>query len=208
LQLVAGGVGFACAGSIAGYALRSPGTVTESGTIDVDDLPADAEGYVSLPAPDLSGSRFGLLGRLWTLYKHHIRRRRLAKKGYVQWYRIENGTFSGPHYVRPEADAESPIPFVSHDDGRYFFPDAAMVTDTSVGMWTAVHRKGEADPINLRDGDADAIPAEAAEAWSEMTVTAQKPGGLLGGLGDITPRKMLALAIAGVMVLSVVMGGI
>lgn len=190
------------------YRILSPEAVTESGTINVDDLPDDAKGYVNLNNPSVSGARFGLLGELWGCYKHYLRRRRLAKKGYAQWFRIENGTLSGPHYVRPEADAESPIPFVEHDGGRYFFPDKAMVSDTSVGMWTAVHRKGEADPINLRDGDEDAISAEAAQKWSEMAVTSEKPGGLLGGLGDLSAQQMMAIAIGGVVLVTVLMGGI
>lgn len=180
-------------------------TKRTDGGLDVEELPDTAEGHVNLDNVDMAGPRFGVLGALWHAYTRYIRRSRKARQGCVQWFRLQNGTLSGPSYVRPKANEANPIPFVEHDGARYFFPDEAMVSDPETGMWTAFHRTGEADPINLRDGDVDAISAEKAKEWSEMAVTAPEEGGLLDAL---TPARIIALGVAGLLAYAVFGGGL
>lgn len=129
------------------------------------------------------------------VYREHLERKKIARKGYVQWFLIDSG-WPQPRWVQPKQKGGG-VPELEHDGHRYLFPKAAMLPSDREGAWTIAHRKGEADPIDLRErepGEPPAIPADSLEDYINIKVTATSPAGLLGGL-DIDPRQVFVIAV-------------
>lgn len=147
---------------------------------------ADDEPLTFAP-PDVSPSPWGAL-KTWY---HLSRANRLAKKGYVKWYRL-GSTMSRPKWVKPTAEGAG-TPKVTVSGQPHYFPKEAMVADARTGAWVAVHREGEADPLNLRDPAYPGIETDAMERIINLEAE-DKPPGFLDNL-DISPQMMMYLVI-------------
>lgn len=170
-----------------------------------DEVDGDAD-VVELDPPDIRGSRWGLVGHLYALYKQHVTRRKLASRGYVQWYLID-GTYPRPRMVKPEM-SKGGIPQVDHDGVTYLMPKEAMVPSDQQGMWTVVHHVDDAMPLNLHDPDEHAIDPKSLDEYLTTMVSTDPPG-LLDRL-DLDPQDLLMYTIVAIIawsVLSGMMGG-
>jgi len=132
-----------------------------------------ADGPARLRSPEYN-SRLGALGNAWKQYKHNKKQKRIAGKGYVQWYLIDDG-WPEPKYVKPKREGGG-VREYEHDGEIYLFPREAFLNDKRTGAWTVVHRKGELDPISLQEPGKHALDADAAKEWAELTVTSEPPG--------------------------------
>lgn len=159
---------------------------TESGDADVPELDeteilsyeeAMENGHqsavVKMPQPDLKDATFGLPQTLWRMRKAHKKRRKLAKKGYVRWFLIDQ-TFPEPRFVKPKLTGTGE-PEVRHDGVPYAFPRNAMVADERTGMYTVIHKRGDSEPINLRDPAKEALPADRVEEWLQLQLHKDPP---------------------------------
>jgi hypothetical protein len=150
------------------------------------DEPAD----IGLTAPQLKDERFiGL-----KLRREHKKRKKKARQGYVRWYLIDE-TFPRAKYIKPQRKGGGYAEY-EHDGETYLFPRDAMLSSEREGMWTVMHRRGEADPINLRDSASDPIPADSLQEYLTMRVSSSSPG-LFDGL-DLDPKQIMMLAIGGI----------
>lgn len=138
---------------------------------DNDEQPDDE--VVELPPPDLKNARFGVLGELWKLRKQHKKRQKLLKDGYLQWYLVDD-SYPQPRFVKPEYEGGT-IRELKHNGDRYLFPREAMLPSEQQGMWTVVHKVGEADPINMRDPSRHAIPTDALQEYLTMRPASSPP---------------------------------
>jgi len=153
----------------------------------VDDIVEQSGELVSFRRPEVSGGIFDLV-KLW---RHRSREQKLAKKGYVKWFKI-GSTVSRPQWVKPEQDGTG-VPKYRDGGEPYYFPREAMVTDSVTGAYVAMHYEGDADPINLRDSDLPALSTDKIERVINMEAESSAPG-FLSGL-DITPQKIMAALI-------------
>jgi hypothetical protein len=154
----------------------------------------------TLSQPDLQNARFGTFSEIWRLWRHHRKRRRLASEGYVQWYLIDD-TFPTPRFVQPELKGGG-IAELEHDGVTYLFPRRAMVASEQQGLWTVIHKRGEAEPINLREPSRDAIKADEVKEFLEMRVTSSPPSWLDGM--DLDASQLLKLGLGLIVVYAVV----
>lgn len=164
-----------------------------------EDLAANGGQIVEMTPPNVRSERFGLMKTV----REKRKKKRMLDKGYVQWYLIDD-SFPRPQFVKPKRD-ESGVPKVEKGDETYLFPPHGRLPSEEQGMWTYVHRKGEADPVNLRDPDDLAIPADVLSEYLTMAVTS-KPPGLLGGLGglglgDMDSMDLLRYTVVGMVLL-------
>lgn len=131
---------------------------------------------VDMPQPDIKQARFGLLGQFWQYRKAMKKRRNLARKGYIRWFLIDE-TYPEPKFVKPEARGGD-FPEIRQDGTPYFFPREAAVADERTGMYTYVHKKGDADPINLQDPAKPAVPSGRLKEWLQMELHKDPPSWL------------------------------
>jgi hypothetical protein len=143
---------------------------------------ADTGTVERVDAPDLGSPRFGIFSILWSLFKHHKRRKRKARKGYIKWFLV-GSTWPAPRYVKPEPD-DGGQPAVRVDGQRYLFPQDARTPSVKDGMWTVIHRKGEAEPIDPRANEgnplAGKLNAATLDSYARMAVTSTSPSLLAG----------------------------
>lgn len=151
-----------------------------SDAIDTDDLDWEKlmeNGHqpdvIDLHPPDLAGSGWGIIGD-FLLWKNRRRKeKKLAKKGYIRWHLVD-GTWSTPKYVKPEQMGGG-IRELKHDGIRYLFPENSKLPDPRSGMWTYVHKKGEAQPLNLNDPSKLAIQGDELDKYITNKVTSDPP---------------------------------
>ena len=55
-----------------------------------------------------------------------------------------------------------------------------MLSDARTGAWVAMHRRNEADPLNLRDPVMPSVPADRLQEIINLEAEAEKPGFLSG----------------------------
>jgi len=127
---------------------------------------------VHLDPPELK-SRLGVFGKVWKQYRHHRKLRRLAGKGYVRWFLVED-SFPAAKFVRPKMNGNG-VRELKYDGGRYLFPREAFLADRTTGMWTVVHKAGELDPIPLHEPSKNALSADQAQEWFTSTVSSSAP---------------------------------
>lgn len=149
---------------------------------------------LSMSDPAVVSGMWGTLKTFWRWRKAKKNRRKKASKGYVQWYLIDD-TMPEAKYVKPDGSGAG-IPEYDKDGERYVFPREAAVMDRKSGMWTFIHVKGAADPINLRDPSKLAIRADALKEYASMLVTASPPG--LLDRYNINTDNLLLYAIVGI----------
>lgn len=150
---------------------------------DVDD--GDVVDY---SPPNVSA---GVLGYV-QVARHILKSKRLAKKGYVKWYRLDS-TLSRPKWVKPKQDGTG-LPKTTVDGQPYYFPKDAMVADSITGAYVALHREGAADPINLRDPAYPGIEADLVERTINLEAE-DKPPGLLDDLFGMDQTTLMYLVI-------------
>jgi hypothetical protein len=155
---------------------------------------------VELERPDVSSSPLGVLATVRWLRKQ----RKMARKGYVKWY-VVDGAFPTARFVKPTGEGGG-IPQVSHDGDKYLFPKDAMVPDATAGTWVCMHKKGQADPINVRYPDEYAISADELDEYLQQMVTSSPPG--LFDKFNLSAQDALLYAMAGVIVFAVLQGGV
>jgi hypothetical protein len=170
----------------------------------VERLEDNPDNLVTLPEPDLRTASFGIVGQFFKFWKYRRKQRKLARKGYVKWILI-NGVYPRPMYIRPEQKGGGDTPEYEYKGETYLFPRDAALPDARSGMWTVTHKKGESEPLNLRDPSKNAISAKALDEYLGMRVSSSPPG-LLDKLGlkNIGPEEAIMYSIAAVILLSVV----
>jgi hypothetical protein len=160
-------------------------TVDEQVTTTLKDIPrgpAEFEG-IDVSMTPLDWIRAG---------RHLQKQRKAAKKGWVKWYRI-GANMSAPEWVAPEREG-SGLPKLTVDGEPYYFNRDAMVVDEQTGAFVAVHREGEADPINLQDPAYPGIDTDLMERTINMEAESEPPG-LLDGLGGMSMQTLTMGAI-------------
>lgn len=155
---------------------------------DVEETDGDGV-LVSFDAPDVGLGLWGFL----TMWYHHARRRKMARKGYVLWHRLDS-RLQSPTWVKPTQNGEG-IPTVKIDGQPYFFPKDAMVTDQETGAYVAMHREGEADPLNLRDPAYPGLEVDLAERTINL-LAEDKPPGFLDDLFGMDQTTLMYGMIA------------
>lgn len=173
--------------------------------IDVDPDP-DLEngagtGFTRKPAQTSDG----LPGVRWMRERNRKRKEKKAlSKGYVRWHLVSD-SLSKARYVKPEREEGGNVPEFEYEGETYLFPESAMVPDAEDGVWTVVHRKGKAEPINLRDETDDALDANALNEYLTMRVTSQDPSGLsLPGLGNLSTQELMQYTLVAIVIGAVV----
>lgn len=178
---------------------------TDTGGYDaVTDTETDDPPKVDLDPPDIKTATFGLPQILLRMWWHRRKRRKLAKSGYVEWYLID-GTFPTPSYIKPSDEGGAMLEY-EHGDQTYLFPRQAAIATERQGMWTYIHRKGEADPINLRQSNRHSVDAGALQEYLDMRVSKEPPS-WLGNL-NITPKHIVGAAIAMIVIYALLQGGV
>jgi len=168
----------------------------------VEEVVVD-NGAVEHPRPNLQTATFGLLEEFVRFYRRRQKHRKLARKGYVKWI-LAGQTYSRPKFVRPQTKGGG-IPEFEYDGTTYLFPRGAAAADEAAGMWTFVHKKGESDPVNLRDPLRTSIPGDTLKEYLTMRVSSDPPG-WLDSL-DVSPRKIVIVLMAAIVVFSLLRRG-
>lgn len=173
---------------------------------DFDDVDGLEDGYDGFEMPSYGpGEKAGAM----STYLRERKKRSALSKGYVRWHLVGSG-FSSPKYVKPEREQGGNVAELEHDDETYYFPEDAMVPSEEEGVPVAVHRRGESDPVNLRDGWDLALDANTLKTYLETRVTSEKPssGGL--GIGDWDAMRIFRyglLLIVGLFIALETLGG-
>ena len=144
---------------------------------------------IDFSAPDVSGSLLDYV----RVARHLKRGQRLAKKGYVKWFRLDS-TLSRPTWVKPEQDGAG-VPKVTVDGQPFYFPKDAMVADATTGAWVALHREGEGDPINLRDPAYPGLEADLVERTINLEAEDKPPGFLDNMFGGMDQTTLMYLSV-------------
>jgi len=172
---------------------------------DVNDVvEPDSEGpkgggeVVELPPPNLKTARFGVL-RMWRREK---KRRKLAAKGYVEWYLVGDG-YPRPRYVKPDASGGG-VPELWYKGEPYLFPRNKRVPRKDSGMWVMMHKRGDAEPINLQNPEKLTIPTDELKQYLETQVTSGAPSTL--DKLDLN-RSTVIMAVLGLIIVYALMQG-
>lgn len=161
-----------------------------------DEGPGDD---AALSAPDLSGGLWDLI----SVWRHRQKAKKMAQRGYVRWYKIDS-QFSEPKWVKPEMEGAGVYEYYdTGDDTTYFFPQDAMLHDEATGAWTAVHRRGEVDPINLADPMMPPIPGDRMEELIQLEAESDAPS--FWDRMDISAQSIMWVAIGGFLLMGAVM---
>lgn len=135
----------------------------------------------------------GRVRQMWRTRQYLKKREKLLGDGHVQWFLIED-TFPRPRFVKPKRHGAG-LPELEHEGERYLFPTEAMLP-SSDGIWTVVHRKGEADPINIKEPSDFAIPSDRLEEYLNLRVQTTPPGWL--DALDLDAGTIITIGVAAV----------
>lgn len=117
--------------------------------------------------------------RQWIRTKRWLKKReKLLGDGYIEWWLV--GDTVERQFIKPDQKGGG-IPEKEVDGDTYLFPRSALVPSEG-GMWTCIHKRGEADPINLSDPAKESIPSDVLKEYLDLRVSATAPG-ILEGLG-------------------------
>lgn len=140
-----------------------------------DDDWQPSEDLVEIEPPRMNTKSW----RQWIRTKRWLKKReKLLGDGYIEWWLV--GDTVERKFIKPDQKGGG-IPEKEVDGDTYLFPRSALVPSKG-GMWTCIHKRGEADPINLSDPAQDAIPADVLKEYLDLRVSATAPG-ILEGLG-------------------------
>jgi len=183
VALVVGGVAWWVKRETALLDLEANARVKAAEAAGNDDEPGTA---VDLEPPDVTDGFLGLI-QMW---RHRGKGARLAKKGYVRWYKLD-ARVNRPKWIKPSFDGTGEGEYHDKgDDVTYLFPREAMLSDARTGAWVAMHRRNEADPLNLRDPVMPAVPADRLQEIINLEAEAEKPG-FLSGFDLSMPQIMI-----------------
>lgn len=170
----------------------SSGGLPEPGDLD-DALDDDAESpqVVDLEPPRMSD--VGTLRQIYYTRRYLKKREKLLGDGYVQWFLVHD-TFPRPRFIKPNKKSGG-VPEYEHGGMTYLFPESTMMP-SSDGMWTVVHKVGEAEPINLREPGELAIPGDVLKEYLERRVTSTPPS--LFDTLDIDAQTVITLLISAI----------
>jgi len=174
-----------------------PAEVDLNGDNALEEIEA-ADGPAEIRPPEYN-SRLGALGNAWKQYRHNKKRKKVASNGYIQWYLIDD-SWPVPKYIKPEREGGG-IREYEYNGEMYLFPREAFLSDRRTGTWTVVHRKGELDPIALHEPGKNALDADAAKEWAELTVTSSAPG-WLDSL-DVEKSELMTYLIFGIIAIAI-----
>jgi len=172
----------------------------EESDSSLPELTEDHE--TTMMPPSVRESRFGFLGTAFKQRRYEKKRKKLANKGYIEW-RLIDSQFPRPKFIKPKAKGGGMLEY-EHDGGTYLFPRDAMVPSAQTGMWTIVHKKGQADPINLREPVRHSIEADTLTQYLEKRVTTSPPG-LLSRL-DISPKDVVMYGMMAIVAFALIQG--
>lgn len=150
---------------------------------------ADIGDQVDLKPPKIKESIFGPIAT----WRHERKRRKLAGKGYVQWYLI-GSSWPRPKFVKPKDKGGGEFE-VEHNDQTYLFPREAFLPTQDAGLWTVVHQRGDAEPIDLTEPDEFSISAKQLQNYVTSRVTVEPPGWLSSLSSD--PKTLIKYALFG-----------
>ncbi|WP_148414925.1 hypothetical protein [Haloferax sp. KTX1] len=169
-----------------------------------DEAPTDSieDSEPTMMPPNVRQSRFGFLGTAIKQRRYEKKRKKLANKGYIEWLLIDS-QFPRPRFIKPKAKGGGILEY-EHDGETYLFPRNAMVPSAQTGMWTVVHKKGQADPINLREPVRHSIGADTLTQYLEKRVTTSPPG-LLSRL-DINPKDLVMYGMMAIVAFALIQG--
>ena len=174
LLIAAAAIGVIGVISVVGYAwTRYESRLAEKHvTRLIDDAEGDENHAVELDPPEV---RSGIL-QLLKIWRHQSKAKKLAEKGYIKWYKLD-ATIQRPRWVKPRYGGTGEAEYYdSDDDVTYLFPKDGMLPDAQTGAWTAMHRRNEADPINLRDGLMPAVPSDRLQEIINLEAESEEPG--------------------------------
>jgi len=121
-------------------------------------------------------------GAISTILRERKKNKALDQ-GVVRWHVI-GSAFEKPKYVKPERTEGGNIPEIKQDGDTYYFPEEATVPSEEEGVPVIIHRKGESDPLSLRDSWDLAVDAGTLSEYLTLRVTSKQPSaGLMDGLG-------------------------
>jgi hypothetical protein len=148
---------------------------------------------VVLPAPETGSSLVGA----WKISRHRSKQKKLAKRGYVKWYKLD-GMLSRPTWVKPERSGSGvPKYYDSDDECHYLFPTDPLVTDSETGAPVAIHHTGEAEPVNISDPEYPPIDSDRLEEAINLEIESDPPS-WLSNL-DISSSTIMWVMILGVL---------
>lgn len=141
----------------------------------VETRQEDAVGYgVEFGPPNVGRNPLDIL-RLWL---HNALEGRMAKRGYVKWFRV-GARLHRPKWVKPEKKGAGEYEYYdSSTDTTYLFPEDALVADGATSAYVAVHRVGESEPIDLRDPGWPALDGDVLQRFIDMAVARDPPNRL------------------------------
>lgn len=176
--------------------------------VDADDLRENGheEPTETVEAPDISGARFGTVGMLYRMYRQRQKERKYADKGYVKWYLVGSG-WPSPKYVKPEGKGGG-VPEYEYEGDTYLFPVRGRMASRDSGMFVAIHKEGEAEPLNLRDPTENAIKADELKEYLTKRVNTSPPS--FFDKFDLGADELIKYSIAAIILfalLSSVLGG-
>lgn len=176
------------------------------GGVTADAAIENDRATVDLPPPTLRNARFGWFSEMRRLHKHHKKRRKLADEGYVQWFLVGD-RWPTPRFIKPERN-DNGIPQYEYKGKTYLFPESALIPSEQQGLWTAIHKQGDAKPIKPQEPSEVPIPADVLTEYLKLSVTSTAPG-FLDGL-DLEPADIIKwgmAALVGYVILQSVLGG-
>lgn len=139
---------------------------------ELNNLDTSDDGADVLQPPEIDGSLVGLV-QMW---RHRAKSKRLARKGYVRWFKL-GSTLSKPKWVKPTPDGSGvPVHYDSDDEQTYLFPEGAMVTDQQTGAYVAIHHHNQPEPVPIRDPAMPAIDGDRLEEVINLEAESDAPG--------------------------------
>lgn len=141
----------------------------------IAELDDDSAGYgVDLPQPDVGRSPIDVFKLWWHLRKEA----KMAKNGYIKWYRV-GSRLHAPTWVKPERKGAGEMEYYHKgDDETYLFPEESLVTDGTTSAYVAIHKLGEAEPIDIRNPGWATMDADRLQTLVDMVISRDPPGGL------------------------------
>lgn len=144
----------------------------------------------------------GILSTAASAYYTEQKKDKALSEGYVRWHLIDS-SMSSPMYVSPEREAGGNVAELKKDGETYLFPKSAMVPSEEEGVPVVVHRKGEADPVDLSTDWDLALDAKTLQEYLTQRVTSTEPesdGWNLPNLLNMDPMSLLQYLIIGIIV--------
>lgn len=169
---------------------------------ELDD--EDAEGYgVRMSPPNVGRNVFDVF-KAWL---HMAKGARMAKRGYIKWYKV-GSRLEAPKWIKPEHKGAGEYEYKDPDtDTTYFFPEDALVTDARTSGYVAIHKVGEAEPIDLRDPGWPTMDSDRVQTVLDLIISRDPDTGF-GLPFDSAVAKYVLIAVAGVAIWAVMQMGV